>query len=589
MFRVPLLSRRSREAGAESVASRERYFTAWQRRAAAFALCLAIVAAAWLEFRVFPGHTYLEGDTQLYVPMLERVDAPGLLARDLVAANPNLSLTAYDEVTVFLHKEGRLTFRRALLGQQFLFRIAALSGVFLLARSTGLSDLFAFLLAAIVNLGATLAGPLAFLAEREPLPSAFAFSLTLLAMGFLAVQKPLLAGLACGISFLYDPVLALPFWLVLLAGFCFDREMRVLARPMLPIFLVFALLLANLAQLQPAAGGEPPFARLSWQEAAFQRAQTPYLYVSLWSAGDVYQFLALYVFAFWAAVRVWPLLPRRFLWLVLGAGLCGLLSIPLSYLLLDQNHLAWAARLRLPQTLLFTALAGATLFGLAGMRAILHHHTWEALGWFTLLFALPVSTGLFDILRIVNVERASQFAIACGLAALLAGLLLGFATGPARFLTLAAPVLAIFALAQVPGLHSPPIPFRQSVGNLAAWADGSTWGSSIFLFADADKATYPGVFRAQSRHGLWVDWKSREGVAYSETAAMRWQERWQRAMKDGFSPSRLESILPLPIDYYVLKRQNQLIGVRYAFVNQDFVVYDAQDLRNAAKPLPVNH
>ena len=38
---------------------------------------------------------------QIYLPMLERVDAPGLLSRDLVAANPTLSLTAYDEATVF--------------------------------------------------------------------------------------------------------------------------------------------------------------------------------------------------------------------------------------------------------------------------------------------------------------------------------------------------------------------------------------------------------------------------------------------------------------------------------------------------------
>ena len=34
-------------------------------------LCLAIFVTAWLEFKVFPGHSYLEGDTQLYVPMLE--------------------------------------------------------------------------------------------------------------------------------------------------------------------------------------------------------------------------------------------------------------------------------------------------------------------------------------------------------------------------------------------------------------------------------------------------------------------------------------------------------------------------------------
>jgi len=553
-------------------------------------LCLAIFAAAWLEFRVFPGHTYLEADSQLYLPMLERVDSPGLLARDLVAANPNLLLTAYDEVTVLLHKEGRLTFRRALLGQQFIFRVAALIGVFLLARATGLSQLFAFLIAMIVSLGATLSGPAAFVTDREPLPVAFAFSLTLLAMGLLAREKPLLAGLAGGVAFLYDPVLALPFWCILLIGLCFDRELRVLARPMLPILLVFVLLLANLAQLQPEAGGKPIFARVSPPLAAFQRAQTPYLYVSEWPSGELYQFLALYVFALWAAARTWPLLPRRFRWLVLGTAFCGLLSGPISYLLLDQNHFAWAARLRLPRTLLLTVAATALLFGLAGMRAVLRRHSWEALGWFTLLFALPASNGVFDFFRITNEQRLGHFAVACGLAAFLTVLLLGFASrsGAARFLTLAAPALAAFAFAHVPGLQPPRAPFRQSVAELAAWADGGTWGSSVFLFADAGRAAYPGVFRALSRHALWVDWKSKEGVAFSETAALQWQERWQQTMQNGFSPTQLESILPQPIDYYVLRRQNQLLSVRYAFLSRDFVVYDAQDLRSTMKPLRMN-
>jgi len=79
-------------------------------------LCLAIFATVWLEFSVFPGHSYLEGDTQIYLPVLERIDAPGLLSRDLVATSGNLSLTAYDEATLLLHEAGRQPLRRALLG-----------------------------------------------------------------------------------------------------------------------------------------------------------------------------------------------------------------------------------------------------------------------------------------------------------------------------------------------------------------------------------------------------------------------------------------------------------------------------------------
>jgi len=548
-------------------------------------LSLAIFAAAGLEFWVFPGHSYLEAQTQIYLPMLERVDAPGLLSRDLVATNPTLSLTAYDEATVFLHEAARQPFRRALLGQEFIFRIAALVGIFLLARATGLSHLFALMLTVIVNLGATLTGPAVSLTEREPVPGAFAFGLAVLAMGLMVDEKPLLAGLAGGIGFLYDPMLALPFWGVLLAGFFFDRSWRRVIRPTLPIFLVFVLLLANLAQLQPGAGGDTVFARVSPQLALFQRIYTPYLYVGSWAKGDVYQFLALFVFGLWAAARCWPLLSSSFRWLVLGSSFCGLLSIPISYLLLDVSHLAWSARLQPTRALLFTVAASALLFGLAGMRAILLRSAWEALGWFSLLFALPVSTGIFDFLHIQNGAQLSQFAIALALAVLLTSLLLGFSVGSARLITLTAPVLACFALLYVPGLRPPPIPFRASITNLAEWAASGTWGSSVFLFADAGRVAYPGVFRAQSRHALWADWKSAQGVAFSETAAARWQERWDRTVANGFSPERLESLLPLPIDYYVLRRQNQLALAPYIYVNQDFVVYDAQDLRNAAKPL----
>jgi hypothetical protein len=259
--------------------------------------------------------------------------------------------------------------------------------------------------------------------------------------------------------------------------------------------------------------------------------------------------------------------------------------MPVSYLLLDVGHFAWAARLQPARMLLFTVASSALLFGLAGMRAILLRSGWEALGWFSLLFVLPVSSGLFDFLRAPNSRQFGQFAVAFALAALLTGLLLRFAFGSARFLTLAAPALASLALTQVPGLRPPPIPFRESIDKMAEWADGGTWGSSIFLFADAERAGYPSVFRAESRHGLWADWKSAQGVAFSETAAARWQERWDQTMTNGFSPERLKSFLALPIDYYVLRRQNQLANAPSVFMNRDFVVYDALDLRNASKPL----
>ena len=60
------------------------------RRALLIFLGLALITC--LEFRYFPGHSYLEGDSQIFVPMLERLDAPGFLSRDPVAVSPHLTI-----------------------------------------------------------------------------------------------------------------------------------------------------------------------------------------------------------------------------------------------------------------------------------------------------------------------------------------------------------------------------------------------------------------------------------------------------------------------------------------------------------------
>ena len=47
----------------------------------------------------------------------------------------------------------------------------------------------------------------------------------------------------------------------------------------------------------------------------------------------------------------------------------------------------------------------------------------------------------------------------------------------------------------------------------------------------------------------------------------------------------METDLALPIDYYALTRINQLDGVKPVFINDCFVVYDANDLRSHIGPL----
>lgn len=509
----------------------------------AFLLLMGIAAVTALEFQVFPGHTYLQGDTQLLLPVLERLDAPGYLSRDLVAIHPHVTYTIYDEATLFLHEAGRLDFKTALLIQQLLCRAAATSGVFLLALAAGVGDTFALLLAALVNLGAALMGPAVLLTDPEPTPRALAFGLTLLAMGLLAREKPLLAGLMAGLALVYHAPTAAPFWAVVLLAFIFERRLRPLLRPALSILLVFCLLLANLAQLQPGAvDPQPLFAKISSPLAQLQQFRTSYVWVSLWAGREIWQYLGIWICGVWATTRIWPSLNLQLRWLIVALPLYGIFSVPLSYVLLENLRWILAPQLQPARTLVFTVALASLSCGIAGVRAAMARRIWEATLWLVVVLAAPLAS-----------------------------------------------IFTMQPLAGVCTRHSN----EAAISQLAAWAENDTWGSSMFLFPDAGREFYPGIFRAESRRALWADWESGAQVIYADSTAEEWWQRWRQTMQPGFSVPRLKTMLSLPIDYYVLKRAHQLAKVRPVFENQDFVVYDATDLTNPAwlrtpTPQPAN-
>lgn len=490
-----------------------------------FLLLVAIAAITWAEFEIFPGHTYLHGDTQLLLPILERLDSPGFLSRDLVATNPNVTYTIYDEVTLFLHEATRLDFRTALTAQQIFCRGGAVLGIFLLALAAGVGDLGALLISALVNLGAMLPGPAVLVTDLEPTPRAFAFGLVLLAMGLLARARPLLAGLAGGLALVYHVPTAAPFWAVALLAFIFERRLRPLLRPALGILVVFALLLGNLAQLQPGVvEPQPLFARISARLATLQQFRTSYVWVSLWAGRQIWIYLAVWVCAVWATTRVWPRLNLQLRWFFVVMPLFGILSVPASDLLLE--HLRWSLipALQPARTLVFTVVIALLTCGIAGIHAAKSRRPPEAALWFLVVLLAPLST--------------------------------------------------------IPQFRHRTLPAEAAVTELADWAEKNTWGSSMFLFPDAGRELYPGIFRAESRRCLWVDWKSGAQMKYFENVGEEWWERWRETMAPDFSTGRLQAMLPLPIDYFVLKRAHALTTVRPVFRNQQFVVYDAADLRN---------
>ncbi len=81
----------------------------------------SVVLLTSLGYWVFPGHTYLQADTQIYVPMMERIYNPVLFSNDLMVSHPYLTLTAYDEIATGLRDYAGLDFEDGLKLQQLLF------------------------------------------------------------------------------------------------------------------------------------------------------------------------------------------------------------------------------------------------------------------------------------------------------------------------------------------------------------------------------------------------------------------------------------------------------------------------------------
>jgi hypothetical protein len=549
-------------------------------------VCLGIGLFTWLGFNYFPGHTYLQSDTQIYLPMIERLDSPGFLARDIVATRPHISFTIYDEATLAIHRVLKFDFEKALVVQQLLYRAAAMLGVYLIAIAAGALPVYAFLISAFVNLGASLLGPAVLLIEYEPVPRGFAFGLVLLALGLLAHNQVLLAGLAGGLALLYQPPTALPFWGIAFLAFICDPKARKQWKPLLLTFLIACLLLANLAQLQPEVVESQNFlGRLTQRMVELQHFRTRYSWVSLWAPRDIWSYLGICICAFWATSRFWSSLKREMRWFFIGLPLGGVLSVPLSYLLLEHWRLAIIPQYQPARALLFTVAIGSIACGIASVKAAVTKRVVEAAGWFLVVIAIPLNVRVFDLFALKDRLAFQVFGIWFGLAVLTALLTTFLNRNWMRWTALAAPALAVFALPGLAHVETFPKLDKKPVTELAVWAKENTWGSSMFLFPDAGHEPFPGIFRALSERALWVDWKSGGQVNYFQSFAEEWFPRFEQTMDGKFTAERLEGMLSLPIDYYVLDRKHSLAGVKPVFENRDYVVYDAQALRNSSTSL----
>jgi len=469
-----------------------------------------VVLITLLGFFLFPGHTYLQSDTQIYIPMLERLHNSSLFTRDIVALRPHLTFTVYDDTALALKRITHLDFQILLTAEQLLFRGLAVCGLILIALRLGLTATESFFVAAIVSLGATISGPAVLTMEYEPVPRGFAISLIVFALGLIAAENFLAAGAAAAVAFLYHPPTTLPFWGLAILLVILKRARWTILAPL----AVAAAVLAILARFQaPGIETQSLLRRLDPFEESLQRMRASYSFVSTWA---LHHWINYAVQTAVAAVAFWRLRKsiepplRDFLW---GLPVIGLLSVPFSWIMLEQQHWALIPQWQPARALLFISLMAALLSAVAAMKA---PNFTERLVWLTAAFLMPVQHAM--------VGRELHYR------PLLLAAALAVATAVLYSIRKEALVLAALIpfVADSHLVENYPRIETRDLDTLAAWARTSTPEPALFVFPDSKTSLDPGIFRARSLRGLYVDWKSGGQVNYFPGFAREWWTRWQQ-------------------------------------------------------------
>jgi hypothetical protein len=535
------------------------------------AVCAGIAALTLLSYFQFPGHTFLGSDTQIYIPMLQHLWDPSSLGRDLIATKPHLSFTLYDEITIALRWITHSSFKAVLIAQQLVFRACEICGVYLLAASFPMARRMAMLVAALFTLGATIAGPAVLTFEYEPVPRGFAIGLIFLAIGLVAQNHLMLADIAAAAAFLYHPPTVWAFWALYLCLTLHKRDYRDLWPLAIGIAVVFIS-----SQFQPGVSDKQVFfSRVTPELEKLQRMRAAYNWVSTWSPALIWQYVFLWTVALVAFWRVQPKAARLFL---IGMPTIGLLSIPLSYVLLDQLKWGLIPQFQPARATLFITAFAVILSAAAAIQAVERKQWIESVAWFAIVIAVPVSARVFSIVlpNLTDALIRRQFILTLILAiALFAGVYIQrWPNNPFSKPLLAGVALAPFFLLPTIGrVRNYSSVDLKNIESLAQFARSKTPKDAVFLFADVGTSPLPSIFRAESERAVYVDWKSGGQMNFHKSFAREWWQRWQNTNALRFDPSKVDTFPGLGIDYVVLSQSHRPSSWQPAFESDNLTIY----------------
>ena len=533
------------------------------------AIGAAIILLTLLTFFQFPGHTWLQSDTQIYAPILEHIRDPSVLGRDILAVRPHVSFTLYDETAVGWARLTGLGFEQILAGEQIALRGFGTWGVYLTAAGLGLAPAPALLVTAAFSLGATIMGPAVLSIEYEPVPRGFAVPLLLLAVGLMAQGRRLAAGIAGAAAFLFHAPTCIPFWAVCFVWALWPGEGRgQRARVLIP--LVIAAVVLSIFSRAQAASSEPQefFGRVDpWLET-LQRMRGSYNWISIWWRQWLLHYVLLWIATVAACWRLRAGMTRDQRIFLAGIPLYAILNVPASYVLLEKLKWSLMPQVQPMRALLFVAAFAVILGAVAGCQAARNRSWLEAFLWFLLVYLVPAN-------RVVALPSPSRTALIVLLAAstVIALCLYEFRGGGWWVAIAAAAALPFFLIPTWGGIKNYPTFEHPALTEVALWARTATQKDDVFLFPDAAEDLRPGVFREEALRAVYVDWKGGGQINFLKQLGAEWWSRWQQAMAGGFDARHLERYRGLGIDYLVLEKKNRLASPQPAFENAGFAVY----------------
>ncbi len=549
-------------------------------RFSALLVAASLIAINCLSYFVFPGHSYLGSDTQIYLPMLERMWDPSLLGKDLIAVNPHVSYTIYDELAIFSRKLTGQGFDHVLPALHFLFRLCGMYGIFLIFEAWALSPVAGLFGTAIFALGAFVHGPSVMIWELEPVPRSMALPLLWLAIGWIVTDRPRLGAAAAGLALLIHAPTVWPVWLILgwlilfpPAGDAWNRNRWIVAA----ILLASIVVLFALSRLQPGEREKQQFfLQLDNDLESLQRLRASYNWVSLWIALWWKKYLLLFGASLYAVHKLkilsHPLL-RRF---HIGLTLIGAASLALSYFTLEVGKWAIGSQLQFARAVLFL-MAWAMLGTIAvALRAIQKRKPVSALAWFYLAYAIPIHAQTLEMyLPWSAAESMAKKVVIALLLAITATITFRWIKGQIAIpLLLVLASAAFWVIPYVTKAPPPPNLLTTDLKSLTSWA-GQTDKQSVFHFPDAGKDLYPGAFRAESSRAIYVDWKSGGQVNFHKVLADEWWSRWSSTLAKPYLNLPLQWYQPLGVDYIVLRAKNRVPAAHPIFENASYLVYSA--------------